>query len=120
MRQAKNIRKSRKGGGSKLCRTALVSVRIDPKLRFALELAARKQRRTVSSSVEWACDDMTHSYHVADGKTAYQVMLEVWDPDPKRRLEKLAAHYPELLIHDEELLLAAALNSKVQSPLTDN
>jgi hypothetical protein len=42
----------------------------------------------------------------ADGKTAYQVMLEVWDPNPKRRLEKLAEHYPELLIHDEELLLA--------------
>jgi hypothetical protein len=47
----------KKGGGSKLFRTELVSVRIDPKLRFAVELAARKQRRTASSFVEWAIEE---------------------------------------------------------------
>jgi hypothetical protein len=47
----------KKGGGGKLFRTELVSVRIDPKLRFAVELAARKQRRTASSFVEWAIEE---------------------------------------------------------------
>jgi hypothetical protein len=51
------LAESRKGGGSKLFRTELVSVRIDPKLRFAVELAARKQRRTSSSFVEWAIEE---------------------------------------------------------------
>jgi hypothetical protein len=44
----------KKGGGGKLSRSEIVTVRLDPKLRFAVELAARKQRRTASSFIEWA------------------------------------------------------------------
>ena len=34
--------------------TAIVSVRVTPKLRYLTELAARKQRRSVSNFIEWA------------------------------------------------------------------
>lgn len=47
----------RKGGGGKLSRSEIVTVRLDPKLRFAVELAARKQRRTASSFIEWAVEE---------------------------------------------------------------
>ena len=49
--------KKRKGGGSKLSRSEIIQVRLDPKLRFTAELAARKHRRTLSSFVEWAVSE---------------------------------------------------------------
>src|SRR6516165_4850387 len=48
----------RKGGGAKLVRSETVTVRLDPKLRYLGEIAARKQRRTVSSFIEWAIEDV--------------------------------------------------------------
>ena len=44
-------------GGSKLARSETVTVRLDPKLRYLAELAARKQRRSLSSYIEWAVED---------------------------------------------------------------
>jgi len=43
--------------GSKLSRSEILTVRLDPKLRFAAELAARKHRRTLSSFAEWAIEE---------------------------------------------------------------
>jgi hypothetical protein len=42
--------------GGKLGRSATVTVRLDPKTRYLAELMARKQRRTLSSFVEWAVE----------------------------------------------------------------
>ena len=39
----------RKAGGGKLSRSETVTVRLDPKLRYLAELAARIHRRTLSS-----------------------------------------------------------------------
>ena len=44
----------RKGGGGKLSRSETVTVRLDPKLRYLAELAARLHRRTLSSYIEWS------------------------------------------------------------------
>jgi len=48
--------KGRGGGGGKLNRSETVTIRLDPKLRYLTELAARQQRRTLSSFIEWAID----------------------------------------------------------------
>ena len=48
---------SKKGGGGNLARSQVVTVRFDPKLKFAAEMAARQQRRTISSFIEWAVDE---------------------------------------------------------------
>ena len=50
--------KNRGGGGGKLNRSETVTIRLDPKLRYLTELAARKHRRTVSSFIEWAIESM--------------------------------------------------------------
>ena len=44
--------KAPKGAGSKLGRTETVSIRLDPRLNYLCELAARSQRRTKSSFIE--------------------------------------------------------------------
>ncbi len=100
--------KKSKSGGGKLTRTETVTVRLDPKLRYLAELAARKQRRTVSSFIEWAIEDALKRIRISESKnedlTIHEEALTLWDVDEADRFAKLALHYPELLTHDEQVL----------------
>lgn len=95
----------RKGGG-KLSRSETVTVRLDPKLRYLAELAARRQRRTVSSYIEWAIEesfnhfslDLNGPRNLADEAEA------LWDVDEADRFARLALRHPDLLTHDEQIL----------------
>ena len=49
--------RGKKSGGGKLSRSEAVTVRFDAELRYMLELAARKHRRTLSSYIEWAVEE---------------------------------------------------------------
>src|SRR5262245_49662003 len=95
-----------RGGGSKLNRTETVTIRLDPKLRYLTELAARKQRRTVSSFIEWAIEQAL-SQVVLDDQTRQTVLNaagQLWDPDEADRLVSLGCGYPDLLTYDEQVL----------------
>jgi hypothetical protein len=99
--------KKRRGGGGKLARTETVQVRLDPKLRFAADLAAAKERRTLSSFIEWAVERAVQNVSVTINKegnpvSAATVIDKVWDADTSDRFVNLAWHYPELLTHDEQ------------------
>lgn len=105
--------KRRKGGGGKLSRSETVSVRLDPKLKFAADLAARKHRRTLSSLIELAIEKITKATIIyqlvilsegTEETTAYDVMEEVYDPEEADRLVKLADRYKNCLTHDEEVM----------------
>jgi len=100
----------RKGAGGKLSRSETVTVRLDPKLRYLAELAARKQRRTVSSFIEWAVETSLKSVELYSG-TSYtsDPSLSVadegnslWDVDEAERFVKLAIRYPELMTLEEQ------------------
>ena len=95
----------KKGGGGKLSRSETVTVRLDPKLRFAAELAARKHRRTLSSFIEWAVEESVQNVCL-DGleATAYGAIDLVWDVDESDKFVKMALYYPNLLTHEEEVL----------------
>ena len=100
----------RKGGGGKLARTETVTVRLDPKLRYLAELAARKQRRTLSSYIEWAIEDSLKSvllyqgtgYNGDDDVSVAEEAGRLWDVDDAERFLRLAIHYPDLLTHQEQ------------------
>ena len=95
----------KKGGGGKLSRSETVTVRLDPKLRFAAELAARKHRRTLSSFIEWAVEEVVqHVYLDGSKTTAYDAIDLAWDIDESDKFVKRALLYPNLLTHDEEVL----------------
>ena len=95
-------------GGSKLSRSEITTVRLDPKLRYLAELAARKQRRTLSSFIEWAIEDTLGRFLLKDGvdwvESVGAQAEYLWDVDPADRFAKLALRYPELLTHDEQVL----------------
>ncbi len=98
----------RRGGGGKLARSEQVSIRLDPKLRFAAELAASKERRTLSSfiesAVERAVKEVGVTYCNIDKRhiTADEVTSKVWDVDEVSRFTSMGINYPELLTHDEQ------------------
>jgi hypothetical protein len=95
----------RKGGGGKLSRSETVTVRLDPKLRYLAELAARSQRRTLSSYIEWAVVRSLSEVILGSGSDPVTVADEaelLWDVDVAERFVRLAARYPELLSYQEQ------------------
>jgi hypothetical protein len=98
----------RRGGGGKLSRSETVTVRLDPKLRYLAELAARKQRRTLSSFIEWAIEETLQNVNLlGDGAASRSVASEaseLWDVDEPDRFIKLALSYPDMLTHEEQIL----------------
>ena len=86
-----------------------MTVRLDPKLRYLAELAARKQRRTVSSFIEWAIEESLKQILLCDDATTVNRTLagranELWDVDEADRFAKLALRFPHMLTHDEQLV----------------
>ncbi len=100
--------KKRQGNGKQLVRTKTVGVRLDPKLKYAAELAARTQRRSLSSFIEWAVQEAVDRVPVVGGgqapSTAWEAMPLVWDVSPSTRLVKLAIIFSGLLTYDEQVV----------------
>jgi hypothetical protein len=106
--------RKRQKGGARLQRSETVTVRLDPKLRYLAELGARKQRRTLSSFIEWAIEQSLQQVVVEEGwdqhtKKTYQLSLahsasDLWDVGEEERFVKLATRYPDLLTHEEQVL----------------
>jgi hypothetical protein len=97
----------RRGGGGRLSRSETVTVRLDPKLRYLAELAARKQRRTLSSFIEWAIEESLKNVHLDDRPNSRSIATqssELWDVDEPDRFAKLALRYRDMLTHDEQVL----------------
>lgn len=93
------------GGGGKLTRSETVTVRLDPKRRYLADLAARKQRRTLSSYIEWAIEDsLQRTYlYTNDHTSLADESPDLWDVDEADRFAKLALRHPELLTHEEQV-----------------
>jgi hypothetical protein len=93
-------------------RSETVSVRLDPKLRYLAELAARKQRRTLSSYIEWAIEASLEKVILTEGEEwndARSVNLanaaaDLWDVEDADKFAKLAFRYPDLLTHHEQVV----------------
>jgi len=96
-----------KRGGGKLSRSETVTVRLDPKLNYLCELAARAQRRTKSSFIEWAIDHALGFVGVpgqVESETIAEASAALWDVDEADRLAQLAFNAPVLMTHDEQLI----------------
>ena len=99
----------RDGRGAR--KSEVVTIRLDPRLKYLAELAARRQRRPLSSYVEWAIEEsMRHvwpSYETGqhDHEPSFaDVSSVLWDVDEPDRFVKLATRYPELLTHGEQVV----------------
>jgi hypothetical protein len=120
---AEDLPKS-KTGGSKLGRSEVTTIRLDQKLRYLAELAARKHRRTLSSYIEWAVENSLRDvklyegtgYNNDDSVTLEQEAAALWDVDEAERFIRLAISYPELLTHEEQERWKMLMDSDLLGP----
>lgn len=103
--------KKRKGGGAKTSRSETVTVRLEPKLRCFAELAARKQRRTLSSFIEWVIQEELERIYLkepsgrdTEGITVAAAMRRLWDVEEETRFIKLGIYFPDLMTHEEQIV----------------
>jgi hypothetical protein len=98
---------------SKTGKSEVVTIRLEPKLRYLAEIAARKHRRSLSSYIEWAIDQSFKStildLRVADDFSDRPISVadeaeRLWDVDEPDRFVKLALRHPDLLTHDEQVI----------------
>lgn len=98
----------------KMTKSEVIGVRLDPKLRLAAELAAGKERRSLSSFIEWAVEGAVKQVLVSqqynafidkvENMTAMEVVNVTWDVDEADRFTKRALQFSSLLTHDEQRL----------------
>jgi hypothetical protein len=106
------VKKTEKKGGGKLNRTQTVTLRLDPKLRYLTDLAARSQRRTTSGFIEWAIEEALSKvklYQLTSSRSKNAVTLAdvadfIWDVNETDRFLKLAISFPHLLTHHEQIV----------------
>jgi hypothetical protein len=109
-----------KGPGGKLNRSEIVQARLDSKLRFAAEILARKDRRTLSSLMETLVDKATEQeivslYRIGRGQVDIQffeerkntqvslkeVIDQIWSPNEADCFAAFALCFPDLLTTSE-------------------
>ena len=96
--------------GSGLNRSETVTIRLDPKLNYLCELAARVQRRTKSSFIESAVADYIDRLPLSprneEGTTIGDMAEQLWHVKEPERLIRLATIAPHLMSYDEQRVWA--------------
>lgn len=98
-------------------KTETLAIRLDPKVKYGLEILARQQRRSITSVVEWALNEalkqelrVSYSYkNQLPGSTIREtydefVLDHIWDSDEVLRLIKLVQYNADLLTYEENQL----------------
>lgn len=98
--------------GSKLNKSETVQVRFDPILKMAAGLAASRERRSLSSYIEWAVELATRQSMMARDEggspvSAWQVAQDCWQADAQTQLYVLSKCYPDLLTIRERKIVEA-------------
>jgi len=84
-----------------------LTVRLEPKLKWGIELLARKHRRNMSSVLEWIIINAINGnegLNVVQNSTTTSLLDLAWDTDEADRIVKLAIYYPTLLTYEEEVV----------------
>lgn len=85
-------------------KSSSVTIRIEPRLRYGAEIAARKQRRTLSAFMEAAIEEALERMPANLMESFKDELITLWDVDEADRFVKLAVTHPELLTYTEEVL----------------
>lgn len=93
-----------------------ITVRLDPKIRYGLELLARKQHRNLSSVVEWALQKAINDpeqglIEKGKDKQEFHLLPALWDVEESDRLYQMATMRADLLTFEEERLVKTIIES---------
>src|SRR5215471_7260166 len=92
-------------GGVRQNRTEMMSVRLTPRMRYLVELAARHEGRAATSFVERLIEKGLGEVQIREGNVdVLQLSFVLWHPFEPDRFVRLALRFPELLTHEEQVL----------------
>lgn len=86
-------------------RKEATNFRLEPIVKYTAEIAARVQRKNLTTFLEWSMSESFKNLTFDDGCTIASKMDFLWDIDEADRFIKLAYTYPRLLTYDEQHLL---------------
>lgn len=82
--------------------TVSVGIRIDPKIKFALDIMGRLQKRSLTAVIEWSISQAIAQQSIDfDGTSLASALDKIWSTDESVRLINMAFHMPEALTYDE-------------------
>ncbi len=82
--------------------TVSVGIRIDPKIKFALDMLGRLQKRSLTAVIEWAIQATIAQQGWRKPHETFEFVIdEVWSTDEPTRFVRQAIHMPETLTYDE-------------------
>lgn len=82
--------------------TVSVGIRIDPKIKFALDLMGRLQKRSLTAVIEWAISNAIAQQTAGTlDLPMSKVVDEIWSTDEATRFINLCYNLPEALTFDE-------------------
>lgn len=113
--------RKKKGAGGKLNRSEIVQARLNPKMRFAAEIMARYERRTLSSLLEGLIEQTLKDYRIPamvgeksqanlllfggegkNQKVSLKFLLDdIWTIEEADRFASFAICFPDLLTEEE-------------------
>lgn len=110
-------RKSTEASKASTKKTEALSIRIEPRMRYGLEILSRLQRRAVTGVVEWSIAQAFQNEIARDlqgNDVAFETALNrLWSPNEPERLLALRFYYPSLLTYEEERLVKVLTTTEV-------
>jgi hypothetical protein len=98
--------RTKKSGDGVNSPKGIVGVRLDPRLRYLSEIAARARHCTLSSFIEFALDHALSAVTLYsdenDDVTVKDEAARLWDVDEVDRWVFLVFHYPSLMTFEEQ------------------
>lgn len=103
--------------------TVNVSLRIEPKIRFAIDLLAREQKRSITGVIEWSVMQALKTQSIktpaGDEISLYELMDLAWSPDEADRIISLGMLSPHTLNHEENCIWTLIKSSGIFMVLGD-
>lgn len=96
--------------------TVSVGIRIDPKIKFALDMMGRLQKRSLTAVIEWAISNAMSQQAIdsSQGVTKITEAIDtIWSTDEATRFINMCFEVPTMLTYDELRLWDTIKLSKI-------
>lgn len=96
--------------------TVSVGIRIDPKIKFALDMMGRLQKRSLTAVIEWAISNAMSQQAIDSSKGATKIteaIDSIWSTDEATRFINMCFEVPAMLTYDELRLWDTIKLSKI-------
>lgn len=90
-------------------KTEALTLRLDPRMKFQIELLSRIWHQSITGVIETAVERVTSEMKVSkDGDlTVARLAWQAWSPDDAEHLVRMAVLAPHLMTHEETCIWAA-------------